>query len=103
MLVFSPEGELEHELDIGCSPSGHGRRFAGGYAFIGCAASGFYGKVVVMDTATMEVVKVFDEVHPPGEDIYETPFYITAVEEVCGPDPGHRIWRPAERCGDSRL
>ena len=41
-------------------------------------------QVVVMDTATMEVVKVFDEVRPPGEDILETPFYITAVEEVAG-------------------
>jgi len=84
VLVFSPEGELEHELDIGCFPPDTGIAFAGGYAFIGCAASGFYGQVVVMDTATLEVVKVFDEVHPPGEDIYETPFYITAVEEVAG-------------------
>ena len=84
VLVFSPEGELEHELDIGCSPPDTGIAFAGGYAFIGCAASGFYGQVVIMDTATMEVVKVFDEVYPPGEDILQTPFYITAVEEVAG-------------------
>ncbi len=84
VLVFSPQGELEHELDIGCSPPDTGIAFAGGYAFIGCAASGFYGQVVVMDAATLEVVKVFDEVYPPGEDIYETSFYITAVEEVAG-------------------
>ena len=83
VLVFSPGGELEHELDIGCSPPDSGIAFAEGYAFIGCAG-GFYGQVAVMDMATMEVVKVFDEVHPPGEDILETPFYITAVEEVAG-------------------
>ena len=79
VLVFSPEGELEHELDIGCSPTDTGIAFAGGYAFIGCSTS-----VVVMDAATLEVVKVFDKVYPPGEDIYETSFYITAVEEVAG-------------------
>ena len=84
VLVFSPGGELEHELDIGCSPPDAGIAFAGGYAFIGCAASGFYGQVVVVDTATMEIVKVFDKVHPPGEDIYDLSFYITAVEEVAG-------------------
>ncbi len=80
VLVFSPEGELEHELDIGCGTPDTGIAFAGGYAFIGCAAR----QVVVMDAATLEVVKVFDEVYPPGEDIYETSFYITAVEEVAG-------------------
>ena len=84
VLVFSPEGELEHELDIGCSPPDTGIAFAEGYAFIACAASGFYGQVVVVDTATLETVKVFDKVHPPGEDILQTPFYITAVEEVAG-------------------
>ena len=64
-----------------------GVAFAEGYAFIGCVASGFYGKVVVMDAATLEVVKVFDEVYPPSEDILQTPFYITAVEEVAGQIP----------------
>ena len=84
VLVLSPEGELEHELEIACSPPDTGIAFAGGYAFIGCASSGFSGRVVVMDAVTLEVVKVFDKVHPPGEDIDETPFYITAVEEVAG-------------------
>ena len=79
VLVFSPEGELEHELDIGCSPPDTGIAFAGGYAFIGCDA-----QVVVMDTATLEVVKVFDKVRPPGEDVYHSSFYITTVEEVEG-------------------
>ena len=80
VLVFSPEGELERELDIGCTLTDTGIAFAGGYAFIGCSGTG----VVVMDAATLEVVKVFDEVHPPGEDIYEIGFFITAVEEVAG-------------------
>ena len=84
VLVFSPEGELEHELDIGCSPPDTGIAFAEGYAFIACASWGFSGQVVVMDTATLEVVKVFDKVHPPGEDIFQIPFYITAMEEVAG-------------------
>ena len=79
VLVLSPEGELEHELDIGCSPLDMGIAFAEGYAFIGCSP-----EFVVMDAATLEVVKVFDEVRPPGEDINETSFYITAVEEVAG-------------------
>ena len=38
VLVFSPEGELDHELDIGCSLPDTGIAFAGGYAFIGCAS-----------------------------------------------------------------
>ena len=38
VLVFSPEGELEHELDIGCSPPDTGIAFAEGYAFIACAS-----------------------------------------------------------------
>ena len=80
VLVLSPEGELEHELDIGCTLTDTGIAFAGGYAFIGCSGTG----VVVMDAATLEVVKVFHRFHPPGEDINETPFFITAVEEVAG-------------------
>ena len=84
MLMFSPEGELEHELDIGCSPSGHGRRFRRRVCLHRMRGLGFLRKVVVMDAATLEVMKVFDEVYPPGEDIYETSFYITAVEEVAG-------------------
>ena len=78
--MFSPEGELKHELDIGCGPPDTGIAFAGGYAFIVCSPD----QVVVMDAATLEVVKVFDEVYPPDEDIYETFFSITAMEEVAG-------------------
>ena len=84
VLVFSPDGVLEHELDVGCSPPDTGIAFANGYAFVACAASGFYGKVVVMDTATMEIVKTFDKVHPPGNDVTQSSFYITTVEKVAG-------------------
>ena len=84
VLVFSRYGELEHELDIGCAPPDTGMAFAGGYAFIGCAFSGFYGKIVVMDTATMEIVKTFDNIHPPSDNFSRSFFYITTVEEVDG-------------------
>ncbi len=84
VLVFAPNGDLEHELDLGCSPLDTGIAFANGYAFVGCAASGFYGQVIVVDMDTMEVVKTFDRVHPPGEDPVEQHFYISAVAEAAG-------------------
>ena len=40
VLVFSANGDLAHELDIGCSPPDTGIAFAIGYAFIACAAGG---------------------------------------------------------------
>ena len=52
-----------HELDLPCSPLDTGIAFAHGYAIVGCAASGFSGKVFVIDVSTMEVVKIFDRVH----------------------------------------
>ena len=84
VLIFSPNGDLEHELDLDCSPLDTGIAFANGYSFVGCAASGFYGKVFVIDTDTMEVVKTFDRVHPGDVDPYRQWFYITAVAEVAG-------------------
>ena len=84
VLVFSPDGELEHELDLGCAPVDTGIAFASGYAFIGCAASGFSGNVIVVNLNTMEVVKTFDRVRPPAEDGVEQGFYISAVVEVAG-------------------
>ena len=84
VLVFSHNGDLEHELDIGCSPPDTGIAFAIGYAFIGCAAGGASGVVAVVDTATMEIVKTFHNVGPTDEDPTRSIFYITAVEEVAG-------------------
>ena len=84
MLVFSPEGDLEHELDLGCAPPDSGIAFASGYAFIGCAASGFSGRLYVVDLQSMEVVKSFDRVHPPVEEPSELCFYINADAEVGG-------------------
>ena len=84
VLVFSPDGDLLHELDIGCAPPDTGIAFANGYAFIGCAASGFYGKMIVIDPDTMEVVKTFNRVHPPSEDPAKEEFYISAVAEIVG-------------------
>ena len=84
VLVFSHDGNLEHELDIGCSPPDTGIAFANGYAFIACAAGGFSGVVVVVDITSMEIVKTFDNVHPPNENPVDSIFYITAMEEVTG-------------------
>ncbi len=84
VLIFSSDGELEHELDLGCAPVDTGIVFANGYAFVGCAASGFYGQVIVVDLDTMEVVKTFDRIHPPGEDPVKQSFYISAVAEAAG-------------------
>lgn len=84
VLVFSPEGDLEHELDLGCAPPDSGIAFANGFAFVACAASGFSGKVYVVDLQSMELVKSFDRVHPPGEDPSKLDFYINAVAEVGG-------------------
>ena len=84
VLVFSPDGVLEHELDIGCSPPDTGIAFANGYAFIACAGSGFSGALVVLDTATMQKVRTFHKLHPPGDDLTQSAFYITTIGEVDG-------------------
>ncbi len=84
MLVFSPGGDLEHELDLKCSPLDIGIAFSNGYAFVGCAASGFSGQVIVIDTNTMEVVKTFDRVHPGDVKPTQQWFFITAVAEAAG-------------------
>ena len=83
VLVFSPDGDLEHELDLGCSGPDAGVAFANGYAFVGCA--GFtWSRVVVIDLNTMEAVKAFGGILPPHPDAQKRGFYITAVEEVAG-------------------
>ena len=84
VLVFSPEGDLLHDLDLGCAPPDSGMAFANGLAFIGCAASGASGRVYVVDIQSMDVVKIFDRVHPPSEQPSEVRFYINAVAEVGG-------------------
>ncbi len=82
--VLSPRGELEHDLDLGCAPPDGGIAFANGLAFVGCAASGFSGRVFVVDLETLDVVNTFDDVIPPGENAAESNFYITTVVEVGG-------------------
>ena len=77
VLVFSPEGDLEHEINPGCGWPGGGIAFANGYAFAGCASSVFYGRVFVIATNAMEVVKTFDRVLPPDGDPSEPEFLIT--------------------------
>ncbi len=86
VLVFSAEGDLEYEAkvsdDTECySPKG-GIAFANGYAFIGCDQS--HGKVIVVNTETMDIVKTL-EVERPDPLAPRLPnFYIRAVEEVAG-------------------
>ena len=41
VLVFPPGGDLEHELDLKCSPLDIGIAFANGYAFVECALQDF--------------------------------------------------------------
>ena len=82
--VLSPRGELEHDLDLGCAPPDGGIAFANGFAFVGCAASGFIGRVFVVDLESMDVVNMFDDVIPPGENAAESNFYITTIVEVGG-------------------
>lgn len=84
VLVFSPRGDLEHELDLDCACPRSGIAFVNGYAFVGCAASGFYGRVVVVDTDTMSVVKTFDKVRPPDQGFADQYFYLKVVAEVAG-------------------
>ena len=83
-LVFSPRGDLEHELDLNCARPYSGIAFVDDYAFVGCAASGFHGRVVVVDTDTMSVVKTFDQVRPPERYHADQIFYLTVVAEVDG-------------------
>ena len=84
VLVFSPQGDLEYELDLGCNRPYPGIAFANGYAFIGCSASGFYGRMIVVDTATMQTVKTFDKVHPPDQNPSVKHFHLNLVAEVAG-------------------
>ena len=84
VLVLSAKGEVVGDLDLGCAPPDGGIAFANSHAFVGCAASGFSGRVYVVDLDSLEVVKTFADVHPPGEVSSETGFYITTVAEVGG-------------------
>ena len=82
VLILSPGGDVEHELDLDCSPLDTGIAFANGYSFVGCAASGFSGKVIVVDTDTLEVIKTFDRVHPGDGAPTRRWFYINVVARV---------------------
>ena len=84
VLVFSPQGDLEHELDLNCARPYAGIAFVNGYAFVGCTASGFHGRLVVVDTDTMSVVKTFDKVRPPDRYPADQYFHLTVVAEVAG-------------------
>ena len=84
VLVFSSDGDLLHELDLGCAPVDTGIVFANGYAFVVCAGSGAYGQVFVVDLETVEVVKTFERVKPPNEDPSIRTFYITNIAEAAG-------------------
>jgi len=86
VLVFSAKGDLEHMVkmrdDTEClSPKG-GIAFANGYAFIGCDQS--HGKVLVVNTETMDIVRTL-EVERPDPEVPRLPdFHIRAVKEVAG-------------------
>jgi hypothetical protein len=82
VMVFTPEGDLVRDLETNCGPPDSGVAFANGYAFIGCAASGFTGMVVVVDLNSLDMVKAFDNIHPPGQDPAETHYYMDAVAEA---------------------
>ena len=80
--ILSPEGKLEHDIDLSCVPPDGGIAFANGLAFVGCTASGFTGAVYVVDLESLEIVKVFDQVHPPEKDPLEYGFFITTLDTV---------------------
>ena len=86
VLVFSAEGDLEHEVkvsdDTECRSPRGGIAFAKGYAFIGCDQSN--GKVLVVNTETMDIVKTLEVERPDPEVPRLSDFYIRAVEEVAG-------------------
>ena len=82
VMVFTPEGDLVRDLNTKCGPHDSGAAFANGYAFIGCAASGFKGVIIVVDVNSLDVVKTLDNVHPPGQDPMELNYYIDAVTEA---------------------
>ena len=87
VLIYSADGELEHVVDTRCGPPEGGIAFANGYAFIGCVASGFKARVVVVDTQTMEIVKTIEGIRPEGpglSDRFFHQFFAAAVEEVDG-------------------
>ena len=80
--ILSLEGDLEHDIDLGCASPDGGIAFANGLAFVGCTASGFTGVVYVVDLESLEIVKVFDQVHPPEKDPLEFGFFITTLDTV---------------------
>ena len=59
-MVFSPDGDLLHDIDLGCAPPDGGIDFANGYAFVDCTASGFFGRLYVIDLESLDIVKEFD-------------------------------------------
>ena len=86
VLVFSAEGDSEYEVkvsdDTECRSPRGGIAFAKGYAFIGCDQS--YGKVLVVNTETMDIAKTLEVERPDPEVPRLSDLYIQAVEEVAG-------------------
>ena len=75
--VFSPEGDLVHDLRI-CQPEG-GIAFANGYAFVGC-----WTKVYVVDIDTLAVVGRIEWEYPPDATKRAPYWGMTAIEEIDG-------------------
>ena len=87
VLVFSPVGELEHALETDCGPPEGGIAFSNEYAFIGCVWSGFKGKLAVVDTETMEIVKIIGGFRPEGPGLSDrrpNKFFVANVKEIAG-------------------
>ena len=88
VLVFSPDGELMHEVEVNdyttCGSPDAGIAFANGYAFIGCVSPGNGEKVIVMDTEAMVVVKTLDVEYSRPANRPHDYFAVRAVEEVSG-------------------
>ena len=87
VLVLSPTGEVEHELQTECGPPEGGIAFSNGYAFIGCVWSGSKGQLVVVDMETTEVVKTIEAIRPEGPGLSDRRrhrFFLGNVKEIAG-------------------
>ena len=87
--IFSAEGELEHTIQVNsddeyCGPPEGGIAFANGYAFIGCVFDGFSAKVAIVDTESMEIVKILEVGRPHPEISGISDFFLNTIEEVAG-------------------
>lgn len=78
VLVFSPQGELLHQLITECGAAVN-IVFANGRAFLLCPLN----KVMVIDIDTMDIVKIIDEIAPPLEQgRYSFPYTLAVVDGV---------------------